>query len=126
MEVSARITGQKEPTKVQYNFGNNLDEMVKLFGGDLVFNKALDALVIDAQSNVRRIIKKGLEHKVDGKPAPKTADAIQKEASAWAANWKPSAATGVRRSAAEKVGDLISSMSPEEKAKLLATLTGKK
>lgn len=124
-QVSARLKDQKEAISVNYNFGSNLVEMIKIFGEEIVFNKAADALVIDCQSNIRRIIKKGLENKVDGKPAPKSLADIAKEAVAWAAQWKPSTATGVRKSAPEKVADLVATMTPEQKAELLKKLTGK-
>lgn len=125
MQVSARLKDQKEATVVNYEFGNSLDDMVARFGKDVVFNKALDAFVIDCQSNVRRIIKKGLENKVDGKPAPKQLSVITKEAQAWASGWKPSAVSGVRKSATEKVSDLVANMTPEQKAELIRKLTGR-
>lgn len=107
MEVKAKLKDQDAATVVNYNFGDNLEGMRALFGDEVVFNKALDALVIDCQSNVRRLIKKG-----------KSQAEIQAEID----KWKPSTVSAVRKSAAEKVQDLVGQLTPDQKKELLAQL----
>ena len=122
MEIKARLKDSKDVFAASYNFGENLDELVAQVGGDVVYNKAIDSLVIDCQSNMRRIIKAGLEPKKGA--AVKSVQEIASEIANWAGQWKPSAVTGIRKSAPEKVQDLIGRMSAEEKAALLKQLTG--
>lgn len=112
VDVSAKlkdVEGQapNPVVTVQYDFGASMSETIALFGEQVVFNKAVDSLVIDCQALVRRAIRKG-----------KTQAEIQALVDAW----KPSAASTVRKSATEKVGDLVGKMSAEEKAALLKSL----
>ena len=109
MEISAKTKDQtaEQAVTVSYEFGANLSDAVQLFGEDVIFNKAIDSLVIDVQAHIRRLIKKG------SNPT---------EIAAVLAGWKPGVSTTVRRSAGEKVQDLITRMTPEERIALLKEL----
>ena len=94
---------------VDYDFGDNLQEAVELFGDDVVFSRFKAAAVVDLQALIRRHL---------GGEKPKTAEEIQ----ALVSEWKPGVSKRVRKSTTEKAQDLIGQMSAEEKAALLASL----
>lgn len=95
---------------VQYDFGSTLDEMVEKFGENVVYGVALDQLVIRLQALIRRLLE--------------SEDFSQDKLEKAADDWKPTVGGGVRKSAAEKVSDLLGKMSPEQRQALLASLTG--
>lgn len=110
--VSARLSKEKDPDQrtvsIDYNFGSNIDEAVEIFGADVVYQKAIDALVIDCQANIRRRIAKG-----------ETDEQIETAL----ASWKPTlGSSGPRKSHAEKVSDMLGKLSAEERAAVLAQL----
>ena len=121
MEVQASTT-KKGPdgktvkdksTKVNYPLLDvkTTSDLVNNFGEYVVFNAANSAIVISLQSLVRRLLDKGTVQ----------AD-IQKAVSAW----KPDVRSMVKMSAFEKAQSTIKTLSPEERKKLLAELTGAK
>ena len=94
---------------VSYDFGSTLDEAVEKFGEAVVFGVFLDQAVIRLQAMIRR--------KLESEKAP-----TQKELDDAAANWKMTVGGRERKSAAEKVNDLLGKMSPEARAELLKSL----
>lgn len=106
MKITAKRTNGPS-IDVEYDFGNNLDELVQKFGPDIVFNHAKGSLVVSLQGWLRG--------KLDDEKA-KPADIRTA-----AANWKP----GTRKqgkSQAEKLKDQLSKMTPEDRAALLKEL----
>ena len=107
-KVTAKVSKPAEgvspdPVTVEYDFGDNLQEMVKKFGEDVVYNRAKASFVIDLQAAIRRAIQ--------AKKKPKQ---IQEEL----ASWKP----GLRqpgKSPAEKLRDMLAGKSDAEKKALL-------
>lgn len=114
-QVSARVQDEEDSEKtvaeatVEYNFGENLDEAVRLFSPEVVFKRFKAAAIVDLQSVVRRHLT--------GKE-PKTQDQIQ----ALVNEWKPGLAKP-RKSKTEKALSLLAGMSPSERAALLAELS---
>lgn len=111
-KVAAKVTGGN-PVEVDFNIPADLDGLVAAYGAGVVYGKAVDAITIDVQALIRRHLKG-----TDKVPA-KSAEEIQKLVSAY----KPGVGT-VRKSPVDKVSSLISSMTPEEKKALLASLKG--
>ena len=121
MEIKSKLKDKPdEVVTVNYDFPADLDGLTKAFGADVIFSKAMDSLIIDVQALVRRHLRGtvGADGKV--KVAPKNQAEIQAIVSAWKPGVGPNRATPV-----EKVGTLIAKMSDDEKAALLAQLTGK-
>lgn len=110
MKITARVD-KGTPVEVYYDFPENLSGLADVLGDDVVYGKALDSLVIDIQALVRRHLKGGKE------TPPKSAEEIQAIVSAWTPGTR-----GPRKTAGEKVRGLVSNMSKEEKAALLASL----
>jgi len=109
MKVSAKTKAKPTPVEVEVSLPNNLAEMQKAYGDELVYNAAKGAVVISLQAFMRRHIEKGSDQKTI-QEAVKT--------------WKPDTRTMVKMSAFEKVTSNIDKLSPEERKALLAKLTG--
>lgn len=111
LKIEAKVGG-KDGTihEITVPFPENLDEAVEQYGEEIVFNNFRANVVVGLQGNIRS--------RVGGKE-PKTGKALQDSF----ADWKPNArATGVGR--VEKLKERIQQMSAEDKARLLAELTG--
>jgi len=110
MTVAARVTDPKFKDRVvstSYDFGATLDESVEKFGEAVVHGVFLDQAVIRLQAMLRRGI---------------TDEASDKEIADKVEAWKMTVGGRERRSAAEKVQDLLGKMSAEQKAELLKSL----
>jgi len=108
MEVSAKKGKDGEAIAVDFNFGDDLKAMSGLFGDDVVFANARANMIVGLQS----VIRAGIE-------AGNSKAQIQKAAN----EWKP----GVKKRGkpkSEKLRDEFEKLSAEEKAALLAKLTG--
>lgn len=90
---------------VEYNFGENLDEAVEMFGSDVVFSNFKQSAVISCQARIRAAL---------------TAGKRDNDLQAVIDEWKPGVKTVTRKSAAEKLKDLLSGKTPEEIAAILA------
>ena len=106
-DVTATTTGSDRQVSVAYDFGDNLDQAVELFGADLVFNRYESAVTIDLQALIRRGIK---------------ADKTDEEIAKMAAEWKPGIKQVVRKSAQEKIKDAFGAMSEDDKKAMLEQL----
>ena len=120
MEISAKLKDSKEAITVNYNFPSDLKGLTEKFGADVVYSKAIDSLTINVQSLVRRHLITKVDK--DGKTIskPKTQAEIQAIVSAWIPG-----VGAVRKTPVEKIGNLLSQMTPEEKKALLAQLSAK-
>ena len=118
LTVSAKLADFDKVISVQYNFGADIEEMIELFGADVVYNKAMDSMVIDAQSKLRRHLKAELVgDKKDGKKIP-----LPKDIQELFADWKPAAGSKERKSALEKAQTLIGRLNDEERKSLIAQI----
>ena len=95
-EVSATAT---------YDFGDNLEASVALFGEEVVHNNFKQNAVISAQSRMRALLGQGL-----------SGDELQAKLD----EWKPGVKTSTRKSPVDKLKDLLAGRSPEEIAALIA------
>lgn len=110
-EISARAgTAEDAPSAtVTYDFGDDLDEAVELFGADVVYSRFVSAATVDLQALIRRNL---------GGEEPKTEEEIQELVS----EWKPGVSTRKRKSAKEKAAEAIDALSEEERQALLESL----
>lgn len=90
-----------------YDFGSSLDEAVEKFTENVVFGVFIDQAVIRLQALLRRAIEDEL---------------TQKEIEEKVANWKMTVGGRERKSAAEKVTDLLGKMTDDQRKALLAQL----
>lgn len=94
--------------EVDYHFGDNLEEMIELFGSTCVYDAALDQLVIRLQSVVRSGIKRG--------------DSDEEIANR-VAEWKPGARAPKKyKSPREKLMELIKKVPQDQQAELINEL----
>lgn len=110
IEVTARIGKEGPAHTVNFSECETVDEMIETYGEAIVLGLAQSDLTVRLQSFMRS--------KVSAKD-PLTGDALQ----AAVDSWKP----GVRSSGpgrVERLKDRVAKLSPEEKAALLAELTG--
>jgi hypothetical protein len=101
--------------------GENLDELTKQFGQDIIYNHAKSSIVVALQGFIRT----RLDPERDG--GPMSQDQIQAEVAGDGteenAGWRP----GMRspgKSAAERVKEQFGKMDPELRRQLLAELAG--
>lgn len=104
MEIKA-TKGDRSVT-INYDLGENLEDMKAKFGEEIVFSNARQQMKIGIQGIIRRMIEKG-------KPDKDIADHI--------AGYKPGLA-GERQDPIEKFKSKWQSLSKEEKDKLLKEL----
>lgn len=119
-EVKAKQSGNNHVVTVGYDFGDNLNEAVELFGEDVIFAKFKQAAIVDFQSILRRHM-----FTVDGEGDSVTLTAIDSEDVALieaVADWKPGVSTRVTKSPKEKAMAALKGMSPEEIEQMLAEL----
>jgi hypothetical protein len=110
-EIGARA-GQEEDSPsatVTYDFGDDLDAAVELFGADVIFSRFVAAATVDLQALIRRSIKG---------ENPKNAREIQ----ALVTEWKPGVSTRVKKSPQQKAQEAVDALSDNEKAALLESL----
>lgn len=110
-KISAKNgTEETSPSaEVTYDFGDNLEEAVALFGADVVFSRFKAAAIVDLQALIRRHL--------DGE-TPKSEAEIQ----ALVDEWKPGVTTRKRKSTKEKAEELLSGLSEDDRKKLLESL----
>ena len=110
MTVTARTTKAEHKGRVvstSYDFGSTLEESIEKFGENVVHGVFIDQSVIRLQALLRRCIE----------------DAVaDKDITAKVEAWKMTVGGRERKSAVEKVNDLLGKMSPEQKAELLRSI----
>ncbi|PCJ26738.1 MAG: hypothetical protein COA94_04895 [Rickettsiales bacterium] len=97
------VTGENEGV-IEFNFGENLEEAVKLYGKDAVFNNYRQASTIALQGNMRR-------HLSQGKKGKELLAALK--------DWKPGQVSRQKKSAGEKLQAMLKGMTPEQVAATL-------
>ena len=108
MKVQAKKGKDGTPVEFEYPIYDTVEENIKNYGGDIVNSRFKAALVVDVQNIARNLLGKG-----------KTHDEIR----AHLKTWKPGL-KAVGKTKFEKTMDLLGSLTPEQKAELLAKLTG--
>lgn len=114
MKIAARKSDwpkERESVEIEYPMPETLEAAVAKFGDSVVYNKMVDSVTIDVQSNMRRILSN-----------EKTTQEQKDKALAELVDYVPTAASSVRRTPTEKVGDLVLRMSKEEKEALVKKL----
>lgn len=106
--------GTKREVAVNYDFGNTAEEMIEKFGADTVFANAKAQMTINLQAAMRRWATPK-----EGEPT-----LSDEEIQAKAAEWQPGNKQVVRKTKAEKVTELLSAMTAEEKMALFAKIRG--
>lgn len=116
MQISARKKDwpkEKPSVSIDYPMPANLDDLRAFCGDETVYHNAVDSITISIQAAMRRILDAPAEKKSD--------EQKQKEIEALV-NYKPSTGNVTRRSPTERIEDLTSKMSPEERAALIQKL----
>jgi hypothetical protein len=99
--------GKKRRVEIEYNFGSNLDEMVKRFGANSVYYNARASMIISIQAAVRSWVKKGLN-------ADEINDAMKV--------WEMPSKTPARNSHLERISKDLDRLSESERKALLSKL----
>jgi len=112
-EIGARAgTDEEDPSAtVNYDFGDDLDGAVDLFGADVIFSRFAAAATVDLQALIRRHLKG---------ENPKS----EKEIQVLVSEWKPGTSTRVRKTPQQKAQEAVEALSDDEKAALLESLMG--
>jgi len=107
-QITTSASGEKDARKItlEYNFGDNTADAVKIFGEEVVFSNFKAQAKVRFQALVRADLKEG---KKDGEIAEKMA------------SWKPSIAKP-GKSAVEKTEAAWDKLSPAEQKALLSKL----
>ncbi len=118
MEISAKVGKDANAPKVTVNYDMPADlaGLEQKFGSDAIYNAAVDSITIAIQAGIRRQMTERV-NKAGVKTPPATPEAIQ----AWADAYQPGAGV-VRQTAAEKALAAVKTMTPEQRAALLAQL----
>lgn len=105
MQVTAKANKVSKEATIDYNFGENLDEAVGMFGADVVYNGFKADAVVTLQSAIRRYLEKG------------------QDPSVLSNTWKPGVkAPSVAADPKMAAIAAFKSMSPEERAELIAQI----
>ena len=110
LTISAKLGKTGEEHSIKMPFPETLDEMVDVWGEEVVYGQAKANIIVGLQGNIRS--------RVGSEKDPKEGAALQESF----ADYKP----GIRQpgvARVEKLKERISKMSPEQKAALLAELT---
>lgn len=126
MKVTASTTkagadGKKvkdQSVEVDVNIPDTLAGLVEQFGEAVVASAAIDAIVISAQAQMRRLMVPAMSK--DGKVTREAQSAEQIQAHM--DTWRPDAKSVTRQSAFEKASGSISKLTPEERTALLKKL----
>jgi hypothetical protein len=94
--------------EVNYNFGENLEEAIDLFGTEVVYKRFKAAVVVDLQGIMRRHMSA---------KEPLFGDDLQAKID----EWKPGVQKA-RKSKTEKALSLLEGMTADEKAEFIASL----
>lgn len=116
MKVVAKASQAEDARdlSVNFDFGGNLDAMVELFGAETVFQNAFAQMKIGIQAYLRRLAQPDEDGNV------KTDEEIQ----ALANKWVPGKKLLQRKSKLDKATELLDALTDDQKAALLAKLTG--
>jgi len=110
MDVKIRSKAKNTEVTVQFNFGDTLAAMIKLFGEESVFNHAQAKMKIGAQNFGRALLDAG-----------KSPEEVKKAI----ASWKPGVTVAVPRDPVAAIAAKYAKLSDEEKKVLIKSLMGK-
>lgn len=118
-EGTAKKLGiERKPVSVDVNIPETMKELVATFGEDVVAGAAIDALVINVQALMRRMMVPKFD-----KAGKKIGEAsTQAEIEAAVKAWKPDVRTVVRQTAFEKASSSLDKLTADERKALLAKL----
>lgn len=111
--IKAKTADSDRVVRVNYDFGDSLKDAIARFGEESVFSGFKASAVIDIQALIRRHLKTKQGEK------PITDEQLQ----AIVSTWKPRDKTRTKKSASDKVTDLLESVSEEERLAILEKLT---
>lgn len=117
MKVAAQ-RGTEPPVEVEVEMAENLAELVTQFGDDIVFSHARRSIIIALQGYMRSVMDQGREKGAD---AATIASTITEQVRTWKPSQKKAPKT-----VTEKARDIISKLSPAERAALLKEYRNKK
>lgn len=103
--------GTESPVEVEVEMAENLEELVNQFGTDIVFSHAKRSVIIALQGYMRSLMDQGREK---GQDAASIASTIVEQVR----TWKPSQKKAPKTTQ-EKARDILSRLSPAERAALL-------
>lgn len=111
-EITARVGKEDNSPSatVIFDMGEDLDSAVEKFGKDVVFKRFEQSLTIELQALIRRHL---------GGEKPKTQEEIQAIVDEFSPGLQRK-----RKTTKEKALDLLEGLSEEERAEILASLTG--
>ena len=121
-EVGAKRSGHDHAVKIQYDFGDNLDEAIEKFGAEVIFTKFKQSSIVDLQSVARRLMFKEEGEGDNATLVPVDSDEVQAEIEKM--EWAPGSTTRVIKTPKEKALTALKGMSPEEIQAILADLEG--
>lgn len=106
--INAKKKDSEKVVSVEYAMPEDLAGLTEKFGAEVVASAAIDSFTISIQSLIRRHFDKS-----------------QEEIQAAVEAWQPGVRTaGVKKTPLEKAQAALKAMSPEDRAKLLASLNG--
>lgn len=112
IQIQAKRKDDATPLTVIYEFADDLQSAIAQFGESVLYTKARQAIIIDAQAMIRRAITPDK----DGKASS------QAEVQALMTAWKPDNRTTTKKSASDKAKDAIGQMSEDDRKALLKQL----
>jgi hypothetical protein len=115
VNVTAKDPSLDRSVTVAYNFGENLDEAVAMFGAEAVFN----AFVADAKVGLQALIRSKIRGTKD-KDGNITKSYNDEEIQAAANEWKPAAGARQAADPMAKLKALLEKLTPEQRAAVLA------
>lgn len=117
-EITATRRDTEDSVTVTYELGEGLADAIELFGEDVVFNRFKSMAIIDVQAKCRSMMVDSTNKEGDVISKAKSQGEIQEVLD----NWKLGLKKVSRKSPKEKVLDLLSGMSAEEKAAFIAEM----
>ena len=110
--IATKEPGTGRELTVEYNFGDNLDQAVEMFGADAVFSSFKADAKVGLQAKVRGMLKAT----EDDSEAAKYSD---EDIISAIADWKPGVKTRTAADPLAKLKALLEKLSPEQKAAFL-------
>lgn len=124
--VDARTTDMPEETtiSVEYDFGENLEEMTELFTKEVVYSQARQNMVIAAQSYIRGKVRSAqtANEKEGRDPNDIDWDALQEQVQEEINGWKPGIKQMNTKSKEEKAREALDKLPPEVRAEILRSM----
>lgn len=107
VKATKEIGGEKKEIVCMIDLGDNLEDAVERFGGEVVFSNFKRAATITAQAAMRRFMEQGLD---------------EASVAAKMGSWRPGVALERTVDPVAALKAKFAKMSPEERAALLAEL----